>query len=143
MVRGHSGGGSLTLAGLIDKAGDGLLPDLKRYYDIDLIETIEGQGTSPALVLSYVRALPEESLSRALLRDQPDTEGWSHERYLLAGIFDVIRENTMATGQWTKKVPDLKFWPRPGETSESAETKPVSLDDLWKRFSVAAAVSSK
>ena len=69
----------------------------------------------------------------ALLRDQPDTEGWSHDRYLLAGIFDVIRENTVLTGHF-KKDPGLDSWPRPGDevtTDEPEKKKPSALEALW------------
>lgn len=85
----------------------------------------------------YVRALPDASLSKALLRDDPDSEGWDQDRYMLAGIFDVIRENTLLTGQF-KKDPGLKPWPRPGAESTTQETekkKPVSVKELWARMS--------
>lgn len=135
MEQADPGGGSLTLASLIDKAGDGLVPDLKREFNHDLSETIHGRGPAPAVVLSYVRALPEASLTKALLRDDPASEGWDHDRYLLAGIFDVIRENTLLTGHFNK-APELKQWPRPGdEPSENEGKKPVSVKALWAHMS--------
>lgn len=111
-----------------------MLPDLKRYYDLDLMDTINGRGPSPAIVISYVRALPDSSLTKALLRDEPDSEGWDHNRYLLAGIFDVIRENTLLTGHF-KKDPGLTFWPRPGDEKEEAKKKPTTVAELWAQMS--------
>lgn len=92
-----------------------------------MLETIAGRGLSPVLVLMYVRRLPDNSLTHALMQGDPSHFGWGQDRHLLADIYDAITFNTQATGNWTKP-PDLPRWPRPGSSvKEKAKTTVASL----------------
>lgn len=77
----------------------------------------------------YVRRLPDDSLTHALMLGDRKHFGWGQDRHLLADIYDAITFNTEATGHWTKP-PDLPSWPRP--TTATPEEKPkVTVASLW------------
>lgn len=95
--------------------------------------TIRGTGVAPALVLAYVRRLPDTSLTHALQHGGMEHFGWGQDRHIAADIYDAITYNTEVTGQWVKPV-ELPHWPRPKSNSEAdaSESKPRrSVKDLW------------
>lgn len=78
----------------------------------------------------YVRRLPDDSLTHALMRGEPKTFGWGQDRHLLADIYDAITTNTQATISAAGATPpDYPRWPRPDATSE--EKPKVTVASLW------------
>jgi hypothetical protein len=127
----HRAGGSHGLGELIDKYGEGLYPDLLFYYNVDLVDVIEGRGKAPSLVLTLISRLPDTSLTHALLRGGREHFGWGADRHLLADIYDSQNQTTRAAGNWAKKPPEIAPWPRP-KTAE--KKKPVTVRDLYAQF---------
>ncbi|WP_280350340.1 hypothetical protein [Nocardia abscessus] len=97
MDGGDPAGGSAELARLIDKYGETLVPDLKRFYNVDIRDVfIEGTGVTPRFLLSLIIHLPAESATVAEQRGGQQFLGWTEDRYLAAGIYNAIRELTWA-----------------------------------------------
>lgn len=120
---------------MIDEYGEGLYPDLKFYYGVDLVDVIRGDGPSPSLVLMLARRLPDTSLTAALFAGGREHFGWGQERHLLASLYDALNANTRATGQWRKgKAPKFPEWPRPGAAKSNGEKKKVSVADIYARL---------
>lgn len=114
-----------------------MVPDLKFYYDVDLVDVIQGRGPSPLLVLLYVQRLPDTSLTTALMRGGRHHFGWGVDRHIAVDSYDALNVNTRVSGQW-KKPPTFPLWPRPNSetTAESKPKKPkVSVAQLWGRMS--------
>lgn len=83
-----------------------------------------------------VQRLPDTSMTVALASGGRANFGWGVDRHMQADIFDALNVNTQATGNW-KKPPTFPLWPRPGvgaAKSKSQEAKPVSVADLYNRF---------
>jgi len=121
--RGKPAGGSLRLAELIDQYGEHLVPDLKRYFGIDLGDVlVERSGLTPRKVLLYIRALPAESATVAAMRGGPQFYGWGMQMYMMANLYDAIKENTYVTmaaaGPKRKPKPPEPFQ-RPGKEKKS------------------------
>lgn len=72
---------------MIDEYGEGVYPDLKFYYGIDLVDVIQGRGPAPSLVWSCVQRLPDDSLTAALMRGGREHFGWGEQRHLMADQF--------------------------------------------------------
>lgn len=70
---------------------------------------------APSLVLSLAEALAldEGSLTCASIRGGRQFIGFTEDRQLRMSIFDAINANTIATGNFGKKRPKVKPWPRP------------------------------
>jgi hypothetical protein len=120
----------------MDEYGEGLYPDLLFYYNVDFCDVIAGRGPAPLLVLSLVQRLPDDSLTSALANGGREHFGWGNDRHLLADTYDAINLNTKATGNWKPgKQPALPPWPRPGRDEKTAKKKPVSVADIYARFS--------
>ncbi len=118
---------------MIDEYGEGVYADLRFYYQIDLIDVIEGRGPSPALVIQLVQRLPDTSLTAALSMGGKQFFGWGMDRFMLAAVYDALNANTRATGNWAKgKAPKFPEWPRP--KTEKVEKKPVTVADLYQHF---------
>lgn len=67
--------------------------------------------------------------------------GWDHESYALAGIYDAINLNTLATGNWKKgKEPKLPPFYRPKLKKAAKAVKQVarsgkdSLERLYRMY---------
>lgn len=124
---------------MIDDYGEGLYSDLMFYYRVDLAEVIKGNGPAPSLVVALVKRLPPDSLTMSLIQGDPELFGWSHERDLLTSILDAINLNTLASGNWAKKPPEIPLAYRPRSlTEEDAPSSPnekpaekVSVASLW------------
>ena len=110
-----------------------MLPDLRRFYGIDLVETIRGRGTPPSLVLQYVYGLPDESLTAALVAGGREFYGWGGNRHLLADIYDAMNLNTTATGNY-KKPPKIPAYPRPEIVKQEKPKPKVSLESIWTKL---------
>lgn len=87
----HAVGGSLALAGLIDKHGEALVPDLKHYFGVDLWDLFAESPLSPRYVLSLVKWLGSQphSLFFAEQRGGPQFRGWDADRYMAARQIDL------------------------------------------------------
>lgn len=96
----------------------------------------------PALLLALLERLPDDSMTAALAAGGKHLFGWGVDRYIAADTFDALNLNTVATGQWKKKPPEIKPYPRPkahAQTPEVAGKKRVSLRQLHAQMSLAAA----
>lgn len=91
-----------------------------------------GSGPTPALVMSMIYRLPEDSLYIAMRRGGRDRFGWTHDRYLLASIYDAMNINTQVSGNWKAKAPNFPLWPRPDtETTGVEKNKTRSVASLF------------
>lgn len=131
MGGGVAAGGSFQLAELIDQYGEHLVPDLKRYYGVELADVlVEGSGLTPRKVLLYIRALPADSATVAAMRGGLEFYGWDLDVYMLANLLDAIRENTyvtmMAAGPKKKPKPPEPFQ-RPGSEKKKQQNVFVSM----------------
>lgn len=96
---------------------------------------IEGRGPSPFLVIQLVQRLPDTSLTVALASGGREHFGWGVDRHLTADLYDAINLNTRASGNWSKKAPDIDPWPRPNTKAETpAEKQPTSVAEVFERF---------
>lgn len=101
------------------------------YYGIDLIDTLRGVGKPPTLVLLLAQRLPDDSATRALQRGGWQHFEWGQGRHMLADIYDAIAFNTEASGNWSKKVPELPRWPRPQGPVTQKPKRPRSVKELF------------
>lgn len=103
---------------------------------MDLIETIEGRGRAPSLVLALIERLPDDSLTVALASGNRETFGFGRTAHMLADLYDAINVNTRASGNWGKSgPPKIPPYPRPEGVSEE-EKKPKTVADVFKMFAV-------
>lgn len=93
---------------------------------------VAGDGPPPRLVLSLVQALPDDSLTAALLAGGREHWGWGLDRHLRASIYDAINQTTVAAGNW-KKPPKIPAWPRPALPKKKSKRK-KSVLDLYSAF---------
>lgn len=106
------------------------------YYNVDLTETVRGRGPSPSQIIVLIQRLPDDSLTAALANGGREHFGWSASRHILADIFDAVNQNTRASGNWGKKAaPKIDPWPRPKASRMEKKKKPVTVADLYARFS--------
>jgi hypothetical protein len=113
-----------------------LLPDLQFYYGIDLLETIAGRGIPPSLVLLYVRRLPDDSMTHALMQGGTEWLGWGTDRHMMAALYDQLAMNTIISGNWKKgKVPEIETYPRPNSTETRTEQNNSDLlRSVWAQL---------
>jgi hypothetical protein len=71
-------------------------------------------------------------MTHALMAGGEEHFGWGVDRHIAAGTYDAMNVNTRATGQWKKKPPDIKPWPRPNLKPKRA--KAVSVRELYARM---------
>lgn len=82
MAHGVTTGGSLALADLIDKYGEFLVPDLKRFYGIDLRDLFsEEDPIEPRWLLPHILYLPSDSAYIAERRGGQQFRGWNPSWY--------------------------------------------------------------
>lgn len=124
-------GGSFELAGLIDKYGEFLLPDLRHYFGINLLDLFsEENPLSPRFVLAHVRNLPIESATTAEVRGGQQFRGWDEDRYLSAALVNSLRTLIyifiLANSDPKKRKPKSpEMWPLPDEIKK--QDKPGSF----------------
>lgn len=110
--------------------------DLLDYYDIDLVDVVEGTArTTPLLVLSLIEGLSDGSRFTASRLGGSRYLGWSEDRMILAAILDAINDNTLVSGDWPKgKRPKFKPWPRPWDEDKGKSKKKRTVKDLFRMF---------
>ena len=101
---------------------------------VDLVDTIQGHGRAPSLVLALCKGLPDTSLTVALMNGGREYYGWGVDRHIAADLYDALNQNTRATGMWGKKPPDIPPWPRPGNAQTPEEKKPMSVAELHQKL---------
>lgn len=138
MDGGDPAGGSSELAELIDKFGEHIVSDLRRYYGVNLSDVlVEESGLSPRLVIAYIRNLPIDSATAAALRGGDQFRGWDTQTYLLAAVVDAVNQNTFAfVSANSKKKPKA---PEPIERPEQ-KTK---TNPLASKFAAMARIARK
>lgn len=128
MAEGDPGGGSLTLAKLIDEHGGALVADLRYFYGVDLRDAVrEIPLYSPAYILELIRYLPVDSAYVAEKRGGQVFRGWDIRTYLQAATVNATREVGYITAQVNSKkklsVPELVQTPDSEKReSENRET---------------------
>lgn len=127
-----SGGGSLAVAELVDKAGAAIYADLLEYYGVDLVEAIRSASPSPRRLLALLRWLPPGCRMRAQLEDEPRLFGWTREAEVGADQWDAIMANMVGTAWGKIKAPDP--YPRPGV--KRSEKVPKTVRGLASMFGV-------
>lgn len=99
------------------------------------MKVVNGEGPSPRLVLAQFEALPPGSLTNALRLGGRQFLGWDEGRALMAGIFDSINANTVATAHWGKgQRPQPPTWKRPKAAPITNVQNKTSVKDLYARF---------
>lgn len=63
------------------------------------------------------------------MRGGAQFRGWTRTHDLLAGVYDAINANTVATGNFKKK-PKIPPWPRPTRKPK----RPKTVADIRKHF---------
>lgn len=135
MGTGDSAGGSLALAGLVDKYGEDLIPDLKYYYGIDLRDLFsEDCPISPRWALLHAHHLPMESSTVAEARGGSQFRGWGPDRYMTARLIDsvsALRYITILANRDPKKKlpqpPDPYPIPDKRQDKKTKDAKPGSF----------------
>lgn len=142
MAGGHSAGGSLQLAELIDKYGEKIYSDLHRYAGgLNLVDALQDDsGYSPQLLISLITNLPIESNTIAAMRGGDEYVGWGIDRYLRANLIDAVNKNTyaflLANSKNKPEKPEPTY--RPGK-KENDKPKPNSFATMAAAFYNAAA----
>jgi hypothetical protein len=156
LYAGHPGGGSLALSELLDgEHGEALYIDLLKHFSLDLVGFLRGDvASSPRLILTMIRHLPEGSNYVSALQSAPVTEPvtdepteidpvqenklWTMDKLLMAQLINSVNMLVRHSINWGDKPPTLPIvgpakWR--GEGPESAtETKPESVDDTLNRI---------
>lgn len=89
----------------------------------------------PALALSLVERLPEGSKTSSMMQDPEHYRAYldiGPEYYVLAGIYDSVNTNTVATGMF-KKRPKVDPWPTPSAVAkkQAQASRPKTVKDLF------------
>lgn len=114
----------------MEEAGSELYSDLLRYYGVDMQDMLtEPPKLSPRRVLALVSQLPMESATSCHLRDVKDGVGWSDNTYLLAAVYDAVREGTFTNIQvrTKKKLSPLERLSVPGIQKEKKSNQFVRM----------------
>lgn len=133
-------GGSFELASLIDRYGETLLPELKHYFGIDLLEMVSDYPPrSPRYVLAHIKWLPLGSAFVAETRGGQEFRGWDQDRYMRVAQIDAQNNANwlfvMANKDPKKaalKPPDKYPIPDRRALAKSANEKPGSFGFIAK-----------
>lgn len=128
---------------MLDEHGEALLIDLRKYFNLDLVAFLRGEvASSPRLILTYIRHLPEGSLYVSILRsasaevmeesNEPqeidpvqDHQTWTHDRLLMAQLINSVNLLVRYSIQWQDgKEPKLPIIGPGSWRSEGPNTKP-------------------
>lgn len=103
---------------------------------MDVTDTVEGRGYSPALVLCLVESLPDDSLVHASYRGDLGSRGWGEDRLLLAGVYNLLGLLVRAAGHWRDKPPDIPNWQLPESFEKNSRKSKFAggLKGLAARF---------
>lgn len=88
-----TGGGSLALASLIDKAGEAIFQDFQDVYGLNLIDMIR-DDVPPVEILLLIRGLKLGSRFVAIAQGSPEFTGWDVTQYQLANLIDAVNYTT-------------------------------------------------
>jgi hypothetical protein len=91
----YSGGGSLILASLIDKAGEAIFQDLQEVYRVNLFHAIR-DDVPPVEIILLIRGLGMGSRFSAALQNNPEAVGWDALTYQIATLIDAVNYTTYA-----------------------------------------------
>jgi hypothetical protein len=88
----NSGGGSGTLARLIDDYGEYLAADLLETYGIDIRDLlVPGSGVTPRWLLVQIKNLPITSRFYSEKRGGQQFRGWDESRYAIVAVVNAVR----------------------------------------------------
>lgn len=90
-----TGGGSLILASLIDRAGGALYQDFRSEYGLNLRECVGGD-LPPSEIIVLIQGLGLGSRFVSELQGGEQFVGWDMELYQLATLIDAVNYNTYA-----------------------------------------------
>lgn len=106
-----------------------------RYYGVDLVKAIRTGRPGPALLLSLIAALPQGSMTHALLAEDRALLGWSREAAVVADVFDAVYDNMVGTSM-AKFKQKPKPYPRPGHAKGHAAKGDGTVKTLARHFGV-------
>lgn len=119
MVEVVPGGGSLSLAELVDEHGSWLAADFLSEYGLRLADVLF--EWSPREVLGLVEVLPPEGRFWAHMSGGEQWRqhlGWGKDRHLFADLMDVyVRSHSSDKKPWT--------YPRPGSEKKQQQGTPL------------------
>jgi hypothetical protein len=100
------------------------------------VDTIEGRGAAPSLVISLIERLPDTSMTVALASGGKEHFGWGLDRHMAADLYDALSTNTQASGNWGKGgPPKMPSYPRPNPEAMTPEEKaPMSVKTIFNKF---------
>jgi hypothetical protein len=138
---------------LLDSHGESLFIDLLKYFNFDLAAFLAGGvASSPRLILTMIRHLPEGSNYVATLQSAPvdellersdepaeidpvqESQMWTQDRILMAQLINSVNMLVRHSIQWQDgKAPNLPLigpasWR--GEGANSKPSKPLSVMDV-------------
>jgi hypothetical protein len=138
---------------LLDEYGEALLIDLRKYFNIDLVAFLRGEvASSPRLILTFIRHLPEGSNYVAILQSAPveelttstdepseidpvqESQMWTQDRVLMAQLINSVNMLVRHSIQWQDgKAPNLPLigpasWR--GEGPAAKPSKPLTVMDV-------------
>lgn len=87
------------------------------------MDTIRGTGEAPAVLLTYVRRLPDTSRFHALVKGGWEHYGWGEDRILAACQFNL----TLSAAGGDKKYQ----WKIPAHKPDSSTKKPRTVKELF------------
>lgn len=129
-------GGSLSVGELIDKHGDALVADFRRYYGLDLADVIDGRGgLTPRKALALIVHLPAASAFAASARGGHQYRGWTEDRYLAVAQINAIREQTWVLAAINSKRPPKRPepLPTPDDGDKRKKNKPGGFEVMLER----------
>lgn len=98
--------------------------DLREFYGIDLVDTVRGTGVAPAVLVTYVRRLPDNSRFHALIRGGWEHHGWGEDRILAACQFNLTLAAAGGDKKYAWSIPKVK-------ADAGAEQKPRTVKELF------------
>lgn len=130
MDGGDAGGGSVTLAQLIDEHGEHIAADLLEVYGVDLRDVlVAGSRLTPRFALVLIRGLPESSRYVAELRGGPQFRGWDVGRYAAVATVNAVRalQYTYVAAHSKSKPKVPESFPVPDSNSRKRSSGPNSF----------------
>lgn len=111
------------------------------YYQVDLLQVINGNGPPPSLVLELVRLLPPGSACEATEIDVPEMLGYDIATRFLMNISDWAQATWLVSGNWEKgKEPKFQPEERPWQSKRHAVPEEgMPIGDLFMIFAAKAA----
>lgn len=112
-----SGGGSVVLASLIDKAGEALYQDFQEIYGVNLIDMVR-EDAHPAEFLLLIRGLRPGSRFMSVMQGSEEFYDWDLLAYQMATLTDAVNYVTYAVisanSKRKPKAPKPAYRPKKG-----------------------------